>query len=340
MSIAKVCYISRAICTVHRIPPFALTLTTGSSSLRRIVSPKPYTRSLSLEACHSAAPDALLRPPQASPPIIHSRPYLPSPATCRLESLTTKLSLSDFVQIENQDETRHTTDPLSRDCRYSLWLAYPLATYCTFWTWTSSSLGEVSFSIVISITATTTTTWYGEQPSCQSWTRFWTLEISTSWHQAHRQQEIGWTYGEISYLPSVRPKDSGRMGTGNAEHSQDDFSASSSLAIQKSTRPTTARRECRPTRSERQPTTAYPLFATATTANRHFTKPSLRQPHPGEREIARDGASLLVNQFASELITTTSKFLKSIDDAPAHVQPNRLQTFASLGVKLLATLLQ
>ncbi|KAH6892697.1 hypothetical protein BKA70DRAFT_1571630 [Coprinopsis sp. MPI-PUGE-AT-0042] len=52
------------------------------------------------------------------------------------------------------------------------------------------------------------------------------------------------------------------MGAGNAQCSQDDLSLSSLP------------------------------FAAATTANRHFTKPGLRQPHPGEREIARDGATL------------------------------------------------
>ncbi|KAH6892714.1 hypothetical protein BKA70DRAFT_838896 [Coprinopsis sp. MPI-PUGE-AT-0042] len=46
-------------------------------------------RSLSVEACRSAAEEALLRQPQPSPPLIHSQPYLTSPATCRLESLTT-----------------------------------------------------------------------------------------------------------------------------------------------------------------------------------------------------------------------------------------------------------
>ncbi|KAH6892694.1 hypothetical protein BKA70DRAFT_838462 [Coprinopsis sp. MPI-PUGE-AT-0042] len=53
----------------------------------------------------------------------------------------------------------------------------------------------------------------------------------------------------------------------------------------------TARHICHQTHSERQRTASLP-FATATTANRHFTKPSLCQPHPGEREIARDGATL------------------------------------------------
>ncbi|KAH6888291.1 hypothetical protein BKA70DRAFT_1572964 [Coprinopsis sp. MPI-PUGE-AT-0042] len=58
----------------------------------------------------------------------------------------------------------------------------------------------------------------------------------------------------------------------------------------------------------------------------HFTKPSLCQPRPGECEISRDGGSLLVKQLASELISTTFKLLKSIDEAPAH-------TLTSLDVK-------
>ncbi|KAH6911348.1 hypothetical protein BKA70DRAFT_1424093 [Coprinopsis sp. MPI-PUGE-AT-0042] len=42
------------------------------------------------------------------------------------------------------------------------------------------------------------------------------------------------------------------IGTEKAERPQDDFPVSSSLSMQKSTRPPTAGRECRPTQSERQ----------------------------------------------------------------------------------------
>ncbi|KAH6907844.1 hypothetical protein BKA70DRAFT_346234 [Coprinopsis sp. MPI-PUGE-AT-0042] len=68
-------------------------------------------------------------------------------------------------------------------------------------------------------------------------------------------QAIGWTYGGIPYLPSVRQKHTSRMGTGNGLQRVlpgRSFSSSSSVAIQKSTRPPTARRECRPTHSERR----------------------------------------------------------------------------------------
>ncbi|KAH6892721.1 hypothetical protein BKA70DRAFT_839177 [Coprinopsis sp. MPI-PUGE-AT-0042] len=225
--------------------------------------------------------------------------------------------MSILEQMEDQDTSLHTTHPLPQDFRRQRWLAQPMAIHCTFRIWTSSPGGKVSFSTIVS------TAWHGGQPSSQSQMALSTFEVSTSWLQAHRQQEFGWIYGEISCLPSVGQKLTSKMGTGNAECFQDDLA----LSLQ----PHPSRSLLDPNCAPEIPSNAFGAsvksistpFARATISNRDFTKPGLRQPRPGEYEIAR-----------------AFEFLESIDDRPAHVQPNRLQTVTSPYVKRLALLLR
>ncbi|KAH6907878.1 hypothetical protein BKA70DRAFT_1562922 [Coprinopsis sp. MPI-PUGE-AT-0042] len=207
------------------------------------IDPRTDTRSLFFETWHSAATEA-----SVSTVSDHGhQPFLSSPctpsATYRHASLSRvptsrslppkgcqDLALSNFEQMEDQDETRsgltvrhllHVSDLEDDTARSSLVQPHRrhhhghIVRRAAIVSTLDGALNLRHFHIIASGTP---------------------------------GQEFGWTYGGIPHLLSVRQKHTSRMGAGNA----------------------------------------------ATTANRRFTKPGLRQPRPGDREIAQGGAALSV----------------------------------------------
>ncbi|KAH6907904.1 hypothetical protein BKA70DRAFT_1282795 [Coprinopsis sp. MPI-PUGE-AT-0042] len=109
---------------------------------------------------------------------------------------------------------------------------------------------------------------------------------------------------------------------------QDDFSVLSSLANQKSPRPSTVRHKRRQTHSEPQ-RRSHLLYLLERPPQIDISRSLAYASHVLENAESPAVDLLFVKQFASELIATTFSFLESIYDGSAHVQPNLIRTFAS-----------